>query len=370
MKELKRGYTTGTCAAAASKAAVLAALGDDRDAVSVTLPSGRILDIPVEIRGESGRRSFCAVRKYSGDDPDITDGILIYSYAELIPEGENRVTVRGGEGVGRVTKPGLACDPGEAAINPVPMKMIREESAKGAEEHGFRGTILIEIAIPEGRRLAEKTFNPRLGIEGGLSILGTSGIVEPMSEDAIRGTIKAELSVEAAAGAAYILTTPGNYGETFIKETMELDDVYCVKCSNFVGDTIRMAKELCFRGLLFTAHIGKLSKVAAGAMNTHSKYGDMRMEALAEAAEKAGAGEETLKAVRESVMTDGALYILENAGFMKKTMDILTERAAENMREQAGDMEIAVVMFSNKYGLLAETENACAMGQKLRRKVR
>lgn len=371
MKELRKGYTTGTCAAAASKAAVLAALGQRRNSVWVLLPSGRSLAIPIEEAGFNKGRGFGAVRKYSGDDPDVTDGILIYSRARLVPEEEPSVKVTGGEGVGRVTKAGLACPPGEAAINPVPMEMIKRETLEGAREGGFKGAVHIEIIIPEGRRLAGKTFNPQLGIEGGLSILGTSGIVEPMSEDAIRGTIKAEISVEAASGAEYILIAPGNYGETFIKEKMNLGDVYCVKCSNFVGDTIHMAAEMGFKGMLFTAHIGKLSKVAAGAMNTHSKYGDGRMEEMAAAARVAGAGEGVLEDIRKEVTTDGAVEILKRHGCLQTAMDIIAERAAENMRKEAGpSMEIAVVMFSNRYGLLAETENAGAMGEKLRGKGR
>ena len=219
-KRLRRGFTTGTCAAAAACGAAQVLLSEGQTVpceISILTPKGITVNIPVEeIRIENGAAT-CVVRKDSGDDPDVTDGALVYAKVKKLDGRPKEIVIDGGLGVGRVTKPGLACPVGEAAINPTPRRMIEEEVRKIASRYGSGDGLFVEISIPDGVKLAEKTFNPKLGIVGGISVLGTSGIVEPMSEQALVDTIKVEINVQKAAGAEYLILTPGNYRETFLK---------------------------------------------------------------------------------------------------------------------------------------------------------
>ena len=290
---MRRGYTTGSCAAAAACGAAQALLSGGKkqpEEIRLMTPKGIEVRIPVEnveINPEENR-AVCSVRKDSGDDPDVTNRAIVCAEVFLRKEAEPPVRIDGGEGVGRVTKPGLACKVGEAAINPVPRKMIQQEVRKVMKAFDCRGGLDVIISIPDGKRLAEKTFNPKLGIVGGISVLGTTGIVEPMSEQALIDTIKVEINVAKATGVSYLVLTPGNYGETFLKESGYMDALTYVKCSNFIGEALDAVREKEFAGVLLVGHIGKLIKVAAGMMNTHSRYGDRRMETLSAAAESAG----------------------------------------------------------------------------------
>lgn len=378
-KRLRRGFTTGSCAAAAARAAALLVFGRAGQiergqslCVELVTPSGAVLTLPVGVEeeprhGEKGGWSvgctaLCSVRKDSGDDPDVTDGALVCARVTLTEDEQGRIRIDGGRGVGRVTKPGLACPVGEAAINPTPRRMIEAEVSRTMEEVGYEGGVLVEISIPAGEELAKKTYNPRLGIEGGISVLGTSGIVEPMSEQALVDTIKVEMNIRKAAGAEYLLITPGNYGETFLKETMKLGDVYTVKCSNFLGEALDYAVELKLRGVLLVAHIGKLVKVAGGIMNTHSRYGDARMEILAAHAARLGASREVAEQLFSCVTTDDAIAVLdraEAAELRKKTIDSVLERVDFHIRERVrGGLSTGAVMFSNRYGYLGEAGDA------------
>ena len=276
-KKLARGYTTGTCAQAATKAAAWMLLtGEKVRETEVILPNGETARFPIEgIKIEEGAVS-CGVKKDSGDDPDITNGILVESWVERIRE--SAYLVEGGIGVGRVTKPGLNQPVGASAINRVPREMIRKELSDAAQKTGYEGGLKAVISIPDGEKLAERTFNPRLGIKGGLSILGTSGRVEPMSEQALLDTIRLEMQVKYAEGKRYLILSPGNYGLDFLKQSYGIEETDVVKCSNFIGDSIDMAAETGYQGLVLVGHIGKLIKVAGGIMNTHSKWADCRME--------------------------------------------------------------------------------------------
>ena len=289
-QKLRCGYTTGTCAQGATKAAMQLLFGirkaDGMDEIWVELPKGqkqrlRIWDIKIEYEDLSSipYAVSCAVKKDAGDDPDITDGIFVYSKVTRRDEdGRGRViTVDGGEGVGRVTKPGLEQAVGEAAINRIPRQMVIKEAEKVCEEVGYEGRIDVEISIPQGEELAKRTFNPRLGVKGGLSILGTSGIVEPMSEQAIVDTVYLDMKVKLAeqnTEKKYLILSPGNYGLEFLEENYGIEETKVVKCSNFIGQSIDMAGELGCTALLFAGHIGKLIKVAGGIMNTHSAQAD------------------------------------------------------------------------------------------------
>lgn len=365
-KRLRQGYTTGTCAQAATKAAMqMLFTGEKVDQISVELPKGELRTLKIEeiqMFYSEEKKHFpvsvkCAVKKDSGDDPDITNGVFVYSQVMCTDEPEIRID--GGKGIGRVTKPGLDQPVGEAAINRVPRMMIQKEVKDACDEVGYVGGICVEISIPEGEILAAKTFNPRLGIEGGLSILGTSGIVQPMSEQAIIDTIRVEMKVKLAeSSTGYLVAAPGNYGLSFLEKEYGLDEKYVVKCSNYIGQTIDMASELGCKGLLLVGHIGKLIKVSGGIMNTHSKWADCRMELLASAALRAGISPEISCEMLECVTTDDALAKCseeERELVMQKVM----EKIETSMEHRASDgLQVGSIVFSNVYGILGKTSRA------------
>ena len=238
----------------------------------------------------------------------------------------------GGKGIGRVTRPGLSCPVGSAAINPVPRAMIEEAVAGVCRECREPCGIKVIISIPDGERLAKKTYNPRLGIEGGLSVLGTSGIVEPMSEKALLHSIELELKMAASAGRRYVLISPGNYGEDFSRKTLGLNTEYSVKCSNYIGETVDFAAQFGFRGLLLVGHAGKLVKLAAGVMNTHSRVADCRMETLAAHAALFGADRQIVRSILDCITTDEAFGVLERAGPVSYTHLEQTRQSLKNIQ--------------------------------------
>ena len=364
-KRLRLGYTTGSCAAAAAKAAAYMLLtGRRMERAALTTPRGVRLELPVrEIRMEPGAVS-CAVKKDSGDDPDVTRGTLVFA-AVSRTEGTG-VTIDGGAGVGRVTKPGLDQPVGAAAINSVPRRMIREGVEEIQALTDDHGGLSVVISVPEGEALAKKTFNPRLGIVGGISILGTTGIVEPMSERALVETIRVELRQRRAAGADYALLTPGNYGSDFIREGLGLDPALAVQCSNFLGDALDLCRELGFRGALLAGHIGKLVKVGGGMLNTHSRYGDCRMEILAAHAAASGLPPERTARVLACVSCDEALRILREADVDRTALARLTERIAFHLAARAGEsLEVGAILFSKVWGELSRTGNAAQLLQQI-----
>ena len=360
-KKLRLGYTTGSCAAAAAKAAAVMLLTGRRlETVALLTPKGIRLELEVrEVETGPGYVS-CAIAKDAGDDPDVTGGALIF--ARVSRREEPGIVIDGGPGVGRVTKPGLDQPVGAAAINRVPRRMIRENLEEVCALADWSGGLEAVISVPEGERLAKKTFNPRLGIAGGISILGTTGIVEPMSDGALVGTIRAELSQRRAAGDRYVLLTPGNYGSEFIRDGLGLDPALAVQTSNFIGDALDLCRELGFSGALLVGHVGKLVKLAGGMLNTHSRWGDCRMEILAAHAGAAGAPPERLGELLECAACDDALRILREAGVYRETLERLTRRAAFHLSARAGeDLEVGTVLFSKVYGILGRTENAEAL---------
>ena len=357
-KRLRLGYTTGSCAAAAAKAAAWMLLtGRRKQTITLDTPKGIRLELPVkEITMDSAKVS-CAIEKDGGDDPDITKGTLIF--ATVTRSGTPGVTIDGGEGIGRVTKRGLDQPVGSAAINSVPRRMIREnvEAVMGLTD--YQGGLAVLISAPDGQRLAKQTFNPRLGIVGGISILGTTGIVEPMSEKALVDTIRVELRQRKENGARRVLLTPGNYGSDFIRDGLGLDRSLSVQVSNFIGDSLDICRELGFEGVLLIGHIGKLVKLGGGIMNTHSKYGDCRMEILAAHAAAAGADPVTIRGILECVSCDDALRLLREAGKLEDSLLRLTRRVSSHLSRRAGDaMDAGVILFSKEYGILGKSENA------------
>ena len=364
-KRLRLGYTTGSCAAAAAKAAAWMLLtGIRRERISLITPKGIPLDLEVHEIDMHENRVSCAIEKDSGDDPDVTKGALVYaevSYAET-----PGITIDGGKGVGRVTKPGLDQPVGAAAINSVPRQMIRENMEEVCRLTDHTGGLSVVISVPEGERLAQKTFNPRLGIVGGISILGTTGIVEPMSEQALVDTIRVELKQRRANGADYVLLTPGNYGSDFIRDSLGIDPKIAVQTSNFIGDAMDLCREMGFRGVLLIGHIGKLVKIAGGMFNTHSKYGDCRMEILTAQAALCGVSPRGAAEMLECVACDDALRVLQEEKIYDEVMAHLTSRVQKLLEIRAGpDMEVGAALFSKVYGLLGKTDNTEAMIPKI-----
>lgn len=359
-KLLRCGYTTGSCAAAAAKAATHTLLtGELVPAATITLPDGMQLTIDVVETENQPDFVWCAVRKDSGDDPDVTNGILIYAGAKKIGQG---ISIDGGAGIGRVTKPGLDQPVGAAAINSVPRQMISDSVMDACRASGYTGGVLVMISAPEGALLAKRTFNARLGIEGGISIIGTTGIVEPMSNKALLDTIRLELRQLAASGVTDVLFTPGNYGEAFAVQTLGLSMRAHIACSNFIGDSIDAAVELGFQRILLVGHIGKLVKLGIGMTNTHSSNGDGRIETLLACALEAGAVLALLREISDCVSTDAALALLFDAGLLCQTMRILGARIDASLTRRVPEtVEIGYLCFTNAEGFggaLVQSDNA------------
>ena len=377
-QKMRCGYTTGTCACAAAKAGGRKIrLNTSGDKVKVMTPSGVSLLLDVEDISMNDTQVSCAIRKDSGDDPDVTNGIYVYakvSYAEAYyDKGQNeqkndkRIIVDGGKGVGRITKKGLSRPVGAAAINPVPLKMIEAGVMEAAEDYCYDGGLLVVISVPDGEEIAKKTFNPNLGITGGISILGTTGIVEPMSEQALIDTIRTEVSMHVAEGEKMLLAAPGNYGQDFLLNTLNIELKRSIKCSNYIGDTIDIVCASGAEGMLLVGHIGKLVKLGAGIMNTHSRIADGRMEVLTTCAVQAGAKPDVLRQLPGCVTTDAALEILKKSDMLEAVMEQLMIRI-ENVleRRSAGSIKIAAIVFSNEYGILGKTKLADELLEKIK----
>lgn len=372
-KELRKGFTTGSCGAAAAKAALYMLLtGSVKDEIEIITPGGAVFRTEVKDIFREGNRVRCAVVKDGGDDPDVTTGLHVTAEvrAEERGDGALEIQIEGGPGVGRVTLPGLDQPVGNAAINRVPRQMIEKELSEVAELLDFRGRIRVILSVPGGETAAERTFNPRLGIEGGISILGTTGIVEPMSTRAILDTIRVELNQRKALGDRIAAVSPGNYGLNFMKETYGYDLNRSVKCSNYVGDTVDMVREMGFRGMLLTGHIGKLIKVSGGIMNTHSKEGDARMELLAAGVIRAGGSTDTLRGILNCRVTEEALGIIqgESPELLRKSMESVMDRILYYLRKRAGkELPVECILYSNEFGLLAASPGAMDMLEELRK---
>lgn len=359
-KPLRCGYTTGACAAAAAGAATQMLL-------TGTIPATWALDTPKGVRlaldilearaGEGFAR--CAVQKDSGDDPDVTNGVLVYATAKKTDVG---IVIDGGEGVGHVTKPGLDQPVGAAAINSMPRRMIREQVEAACAACRYSGGVEIAISIPGGEELARRTFNPRLGIEGGLSVIGTTGIVEPMSTEAVVETIRLELGVLAASDTKGVVLCPGAYGESFAREALGLAAAKPVCVSNFIGEGIDLAASAGFGRILLVGHIGKLVKLGIGMMNTHSACGDGRMETLAACALEAGGEAPLLRQILACATTDAALDLLDDAGLLDDSMAALRARVQSALERRApAGVRIGFVCFTNagpRPGILFRSDNA------------
>ena len=354
-KRLRLGYTTGSCAAAAAKAAAWMLTGRRKESISIMTPKGILLQLPVlDIQMEK-KTVVCSIEKDGGDDPDVTKGAHIFAQVSLAAGG---ISIDGGLGVGRVTKRGLDQPVGAAAINSIPRRMITEGIEEILRLTGYHGGLSVTIFVPEGERLAQKTFNPRLGIQGGISILGTTGIVEPMSEKALVDTIRVELRQRKESGQDYVLLAPGNYGLEFIRMGMKLDSAAAVQTSNFIGDTLDSCRELGFRGALLVGHLGKLVKLAGGMLNTHSKYGDCRMEIMAAHAAACGLAPHRVAEMLDCATCDDALRIAAEDNLREPLLGRIVDRVDFHLRHRGGGLEVGAILFSKEYGLLAQSRNA------------
>ena len=353
-KKLRCGYTTGTCAALAAQAAARALLLHERpEKATLLTPKGVEVSAPVEELEVGEDLARCAVRKDAGDDIDVTDGILIFAQVRPIPQG---IQVDGGKGVGRVTKPGLNQPVGQAAINQVPRQMITQALSQVLEEGERVCGLEAIISIPQGEELAAKTFNPNLGIVGGLSVLGTSGSVEPQSLEALRKSIEVEIRMHRAQGEKQLILTPGNYGEAFIRTYAPLPPWPQVKCANFIGASLDYCAQYGYEKVLLVGHLGKFVKLAGGVMDTHSRLADCRMEILAAHAALAGGEPSLIGQIMEAATTDGALELLQKAGLWEKVRQTLLHKIQYHLeRRAAGNFSVGAIIYNNIQGFLGET---------------
>ena len=419
-KKLRCGYTTGTCAALAAQGAVRFLLtGSWKETEEIMTPKGILVAVSLEEKSSGDGWAECAVRKDAGDDYDVTNGILVYARAEFVKDknfyekvqmshlessesgaagekenpslrledgsqqekekpdqqnaesSETLIEIDGGIGIGRVTKPGLDQPVGAAAINSVPRKMIRDAVYALLEEAGEFLPVSITISVPAGVEAAKKTFNPVLGIEGGISVLGTSGIVEPMSEEALVETIRTHLNVLRAEGRKWVIAVPGNMGAGFLKGylteqnktsvgSMEAFMNSLVTMSNFVGRTIDITAELGFSGIVIAGHMGKLVKIGNGIMNTHSREADGRMDTMLSCALSAGTEDlELLRKIQGSNTTDEVMDHLKQAGILDDTIKVFLKHAAWHLAHRSrAEVKTGMIVFGTKGEYLGETEDA------------
>ena len=361
-KLLRCGYTTGTCAAlAAAGAARLLLTGTTPETVALRTPKGIVVEVAPLFCRKTADGAECAIEKDGGDDVDVTTGLPVIAQVALLPDASG-VAISGGKGVGRVTKPGLDQPVGEAAINHVPREMITEALHREAENAAYQGGFSVTISIEGGEEVAKRTFNPHIGVEGGLSVLGTSGIVEPMSQQAILDTIQLEMNQASlrAGTPRRLILAPGNYGLDYLHETYpKFAAVPVVKTSNFIGDTLDMAASAKFEEVLLVGHIGKLVKLAGGIMNTHSHTADCRTELFCTHAALCGASREVCTSLMDAATTDACLDILDAAELRAPVLESLLRAIQLHLdRRAAGTFRVGAILFSNQHGPLGQTETA------------
>ncbi|NSW82378.1 MAG: cobalamin biosynthesis protein CbiD [Syntrophothermus sp.] len=348
-RKLRKGYTTGSCAAAAAQAATrMLVTGVPLESIEIEVPAGIKLRLAVDNVTIQPDWAMCSVRKDGGDDPDVTTGLDVFAKVSFAAHA--RVDICAGEGVGIVTKPGLGIAVGEPAINPVPRRMILD--AVRTELPPGQG-VEVTIFIPGGKEVAEKTFNPRLGIEGGLSILGTTGIVEPMSEEALKEALILKVKVLAASGCKQAVLVPGKYGEKFATTKLGLPHEMVVISSNFIGFLLDSCLEQGFEDLLIVGHIGKLIKIAGGIFHTHSRVADARMEILSAFASLHGADRDTIAQLLDCPTSDAALDIIRERG-LEGVYQYVAERVSARCRQRLqGRVRVGTIVYAGKGSLLA-----------------
>ncbi|HGT1413841.1 TPA: cobalt-precorrin-5B (C(1))-methyltransferase CbiD [Clostridioides difficile] len=390
-KKYRRGYTTGSCATGASKAAVYMLITKNRiNTINIDTPKGIPLLLKVDNINISDTFVECSIKKDGGDDIDATHTMDIYARAEIVAKNDKNkgyltlkdidslstnseckselykfIRVYGGTGIGVVTKKGLSVDVGKPAINPTPLKMINHEIRKLIGDNfesilGNDKVLKITIFAPQGETVAKKTFNPRLGIVGGISIIGTTGIVEPMSDEGWKKSLSIELQMKKEQGLDKIILVPGNHGEQFIREKLNLDIKYVVRVSNFIGYMIKEAQRIGYKKILMAGHIGKFIKVSAGIFNTHSKVADARSEILVANLALMGARYEFLNKINQCVTTEEVVELINNSEY-REVYNILSnkcrERVKQYLNEDSDDIDVEVIIFSMDKSLLGKSDN-------------
>ncbi len=344
-KRLRCGYTTGSCAAGAAKAAAMMLhSGTIPDEVEIETPAGKTLRLKIQEPVLESSSASCCIVKDAGDDPDITNGMKIFALVSARQDGE--ILIDGGEGIGRITREGFWGKAGAAAINPVPRQMIRQEVAKIAG-HGWN----ILIYAPKGEEIAKKTFNSNLGIEHGISIIGTTGIVEPMSEESLKKTIFLHIDAISNNNAQEILLFLGNYGERMLKE-LGLQAPR-VKISNFIGESILYCYHKGFRKITLIGHIGKLCKLSIGVFNTHNKVCDVRIEAFIYYLALAGAPAEFLRQANQNVTSEEVLQLILDNGY-GQILQEMRQGCITRIKKYVKDekFDINVLLYSMEHGVV------------------
>lgn len=403
-KSLRRGYTTGSCSAAATKAALLMMMSGERcETVRIDTPKGIELSLEVSDQEYSPCEALCSITKDAGDDPDATHGLRIFSRvsrssgsggrentepletavlaeAGPLPYEEQleisgvtvNVHITGGRGVGVVTRGGLSCDVGKSAINPVPRRMILKsvkDVLENMEPELIPDFLNIEISAENGEETAKKTFNPKLGIVGGISILGTSGIVEPMSEKALVDTIRTEIKQFAELnGSGFpvppMLVCPGNYGQDYARDVLGIDLESGVKCSNYIGEMLDYSCWLGIPKILLIGHAGKLIKIAAGVMNTHSSSADGRQEVIASHGAMLGMEPSAVRDIMNAISAEEMTDILRNQGegFAQKVFDSIGNKIKEHIDHRTrGKLQVEFIVFTKIHGTLIKSSGADQM---------
>ncbi|UUV15372.1 cobalt-precorrin-5B (C(1))-methyltransferase CbiD [Clostridioides difficile] len=390
-KKYRRGYTTGSCATGASKAAVYMLITKNRiNTINIDTPKGIPLSLKVDNINISDTFVECSIKKDGGDDIDATHTMDIYARAEIVSKNDKNkeyltlkdidglsnnsesqselykfIRVYGGIGIGVVTKKGLSVDVGKPAINPIPLKMINHEIRNLIGDNfesilGNNKVLKITIFAPQGEAVAKKTFNPRLGIVGGISIIGTTGIVEPMSDEGWKKSLSIELQMKKEQGLDKIILVPGNHGEQFIREKLNLDIKYVVRTSNFIGYMIKEAQRIGYKKILMAGHIGKFIKISAGIFNTHSKVADARSEILVANLALMGATYEFLNKINQCLTTEEAVELINNSEY-RQVYNILSnkcrERVKQYLNEDSDDIDVEVIIFSMDKSLLGKSDN-------------
>jgi len=364
-RALRTGYTTGTCSAAATKAALQnLILGENAGKVTIDLPDGGNIDIPINTIIYQDGKTTAEVIKDGGDDIDVTHGISIFSTIELLSTEE--IIIEGGRGVGRVTKPGLAVPVGEAAINPVPRSMILTEVQKILPAgQGVR----VIISAPDGEKVAGRTLNPRLGIMGGISIIGTSGIVRPMSEYAYIDSLLPQISQAVALGHKVVVLTPGGMGARKAAELGIVEDAV-VQTSNFIGELLKECSLKQIEGVLLFGHIGKLIKVAGGIFHTHSHIADARKEILAAHAAMLGAPVDLIKEIMKLNTIEASLDLIRKHN-LEQVYHSIAAWASKRSRDIMEDnVKVGTVLYSLDGSIIGYDAEALELGRKLNWKIK
>ena len=353
-KKLRYGYTTGSSATAATKAALMYLLDDGKHdilEVTIKLPSGNPLTISVNSLEKKENSVLASVIKDGGDDPDVTHGLEIFSKVTL--RKDLKINIFGGIGVGKVTKKGLPVAPGNSAINPVPLKMIRETVEEMLPE-GLGADV--EIFVPKGEETAKKTLNAKLGIIGGISILGTTGIVKPMSEESWKASLAIELKMaleNAGNGEAIFLF--GNRGKQYLSDNFEDNTSQAIVISNFVGYMFDRACEFEVKKIYFIGELGKFVKVAGGIFHTHSRVSDAKMEILTANALLVGESTENMKKIMASNTTEEATKYIEKTEVYNLLAEKAKQKCEEYCRRNGWELEVETLIISAEKEVLGNS---------------